>query len=485
MTRVAELERGRLSGFAGWVAVLLFLACGCVGFERQALALPSFARQTGMSCEACHTVFPELTHFGRMFKANGYTLSSVPQVKGGVTPEHDESLSLNRLPPLSVMLQVSDTTLEKAVPQADDHLARDQNNTIGFPQQLSLFYAGRIAPHIGVFSQLTYDNQGATIAIDNTDLRFADLAVLPGDRSLIYGLSVNNNPTVQDLWNTTPAWGVPYAATNAGVTPLAVTAIDQNFAQDVAGATVYLMWNESLYLEAGAYRSAKQGYTNQLTGAAGPLDGTATNVIDGVAPYWRAAYEQQWQRHSLEVGVYGATFKLFPGGDTPAAPVALQGPTNRFADVAEDLQYQYLGDQNIVSVAGTRIHETQTLNASFANGTSANPSDELTTSRLAATYYYRRKWGGTVMYFMTTGTTDNLLYPYPATGSPGVVGSATGSPNTSGVLTELNYVPWLNVKLSAQYTVYTKFNGAGSDYDGNGRNAHDNNTWYFLMWFAY
>lgn len=29
-----------------------------------AQAVPSFARQTGMACEACHTVFPELTHFG-------------------------------------------------------------------------------------------------------------------------------------------------------------------------------------------------------------------------------------------------------------------------------------------------------------------------------------------------------------------------------------------------------------------------------------
>ena len=37
-------------------------------------ALPSFARQTGMSCVACHTSFPELTPFGREFKLNGYTL---------------------------------------------------------------------------------------------------------------------------------------------------------------------------------------------------------------------------------------------------------------------------------------------------------------------------------------------------------------------------------------------------------------------------
>jgi len=40
-----------------------------------AQAIPSFARQTGMKCNECHTVFPELTPFGRLFKLGGYTFS--------------------------------------------------------------------------------------------------------------------------------------------------------------------------------------------------------------------------------------------------------------------------------------------------------------------------------------------------------------------------------------------------------------------------
>ena len=39
-----------------------------------AQAVPSFARQTGMSCAACHTVAPQLTAFGRYFKLHGYVL---------------------------------------------------------------------------------------------------------------------------------------------------------------------------------------------------------------------------------------------------------------------------------------------------------------------------------------------------------------------------------------------------------------------------
>jgi hypothetical protein len=437
-----------------------------------------------MSCEACHTVFPELTHFGRMFKANGYTLTSIPQVHGGAPPP-DENVSLNWIPPFSVMAQVSDTFLSKQVPDSSGGLpARAQNGTVGFPQQLSLFYAGRIAPHLGVFGQLTYTAQGATIAIDNTDFRFADSTVLWNDYSLIYGVSLNNNPTVQDLWNTVPAWGFPYANSNAAVTPLARTAIDGNFAQDVAGLTGYLFLDESLYAEAGVYRSAKQGTTNNITGGAGPLDGTSTNVIDGVAPYWRLAYEQQWGRHSIEVGAYGATFKLFPGGGTAAAPATLAGPVNRFADVAEDLQYQFLEESNIVTLTGTHIHESQTFGASFLLGNTANNNDTLETTRVTATYYFRRKLGGSFGYFSTTGNADAILYPANPM-SAGVVTSANGKPNTSGTIVELDYLPWLNVKLSVQYTNYLRFNGGNMNYDGLGRDASDNNTLYLLAWLAY
>jgi len=50
--------------------------------SQEALALPSFARQTGLGCGACHTEFPQLTPFGRRFKILGYTLGrSVPEDK--------------------------------------------------------------------------------------------------------------------------------------------------------------------------------------------------------------------------------------------------------------------------------------------------------------------------------------------------------------------------------------------------------------------
>lgn len=463
------------------LAVIMLLAAAALLVARPALAVPSFARQTGMACEACHTVYPELTHFGRVFKANGYILTNVKQVRD-VSGKKEELLELAQTVPLSIMAQISYSQMKTTVPDLATVGAPGvaQNGTAGFPQQLSLFYAGKIAPNFGAFFQLTYGNDSGTLGIDNTDLRFADTTLLQDKHPLTYGLSLNNNPTVQDLWNSTPAWGVPFEASNANVSPLAGTAIDGAFAQDVAGLTAYVFWNESLYAEAGGYRSAKQGSTNALTGGAGPLDGTASNVLSGLAPYWRVAYEHNWDRNSIEVGAYGAQFRLYPGAGAP-----LRGPLNKFNDVAEDFQYQFLGEEHLVTVAATRIHESMTLNASFAGGASANPTNTLTTTRAWVTYYYRRRIGGTLGYFSTTGTTDAGLYPPSPPDGPGVVTSANGSPDTRGWIAEVNYLPWLNVKVSAQYTGYSKFNGRGSNYDGLGRNASDNNTLYLLLWFAY
>src|SRR5215469_2308254 len=485
LSREARMSGRAVSRTAWRVSFVIFLAGTGLIAAPAALAVPSFARQTGMACEACHTVYPELTHFGRVFKANGYILTNVKQVRD-VTGKKEELLSLAQTVPLSIMAQVSYTQMKTSVPDLSAAGAPGvaQNGTAGFPQQLSLFYAGKIAPNFGAFFQLTYANDSGTIGIDNTDLRFADTTLLANNSPLTYGISLNNNPTVQDLWNSVPAWGFPFAASNANVSPLAGTAIDGAFAQDVAGITAYLFWNESLYAEFGGYRSAKQGQTNALTGGAGPLDGTASNVMSGVAPYWRVAYEYNWRAHSLEAGLYGAEFRLFPGG-TPDAPAPLSGPLNRFNDVAEDVQYQFVGDEHLFTLAATHIHESMTLDASFANGGAANPKNNLSTTRAWATYYHRRKIGGTVGYFSTTGSTDTALYPAAPAGGPGVVYSANGSPDTRGWIAEVNYLPWLNVKISAQYTAYSKFNGAGSNYDGLGRSASANDTLYLLLWFAY
>jgi hypothetical protein len=452
---------------ANFARVLCSLLPIAVLFGTQpAQAVPSFARQTGMACEACHTSWPELTHFGRVFKANGYALDNLKQVRD-VGVQREEILSLASLPPVSIMVEASYSQTAKAQPDSAGN-GTSQNGTVAFPQQASLFYAGKIAPHVGAFIQLTYANDSGSFAIDNTDLRFADLKVLPGDQTLIYGLSLNNNPTVQDLYNSTPAFGFPYAASGSAPGVPYGTQIDGARAQDVAGLTAYAFWNESLYAELGLYRSAKQG-------TAGPLDSTsAGGVLASSAPYWRLAYEHNWGRNSLEAGIYGASFKIYPDLGIPGSPGFqhhLGGPSDRYQDVAEDLQYQYIAEHHLVSVTATRIHETQTLAASVAHELAGSVNNDLTTTRAFATYYYKHRVGATAGFFRTTGTTDEVLTP--------------NGPDTQGWIAEVNYMPWLNTKISLQYTAFSRFAGLSRNYDGAGRNASDNNTLYALIWVAF
>src|SRR6202021_1696029 len=94
--------------------LVIVMLCGLTAPSR---AVPSFARQTGMACAACHTVFPELTPFGREFKLNGYVLDNIKQVTG-TTTDNRQTLALNSIPPISVMVQVSYTHTGKALPDS-------------------------------------------------------------------------------------------------------------------------------------------------------------------------------------------------------------------------------------------------------------------------------------------------------------------------------------------------------------------------------
>ena len=110
-----------------------------------------------------------------------------------------------------------------------------------------------------------------------------------------------------------------------------------------------------------------------------------------------------------------------------------------------------------------------------------NATDNLQTFKVKGTYYYQRKYGATLAYFNTTGSVDTGLFAPTA-----VTGSANGSPNSTGYIMELNYVPVPNVRLMLQYTGYTKFNGGNTGYDGlTARSARDNNLLFANVWVAF
>ena len=71
-------------------------------------------------------------------------------------------------------------------------------------------------------------------------------------------------------------------------------------------------------------------------------------------------------------------------------------------------------------------------------------------------------------------------------GAAATTGSATGSPNSQWETVEVDYLPWLNTKLSLQYIMYNRVNGGTTSYDGvTTRNAADNNTVWAGLWTAF
>lgn len=421
-------------------------------------AVPSFARQTGLACNACHTVPPQLNAFGRYFKLHGYVLGP-NKLTGG-----SKELSISQLPPLSAMVIASETITRAAEPNS-------QNGSIQFPQQLSVFYAGAISQHMGAFAQFTYEQPADHFSMDNTDIRYARDANW-GNDPLVWGLTLNNNPTVQDVWNSTPAWGFPFISSAVAPTPNASPLIAGPLAQNVAGLGAYAWLNNTWYGEMTVYRSSQ-------TGVAQPYNSSSTAVIAGMAPYWRFAWEHPWVtgagESDLEVGTLGLNTHLYPGGGH-----SLSGPTDDYLDVGADAQYQFVTADNSLTLHAIYIHERQDLNASTLYGLASNADNYLNSWNINASYYWNETYGPTLGYFSIKGGADTLLYtPAP------VSGSVTGSPDSRGWILQWTWVPILNVQATAQYVIYSEFNGASGNYDGAGRNASGNNTLYLALWFLW
>ncbi len=431
---------------------LLVLSSISLLLGTNAEAMPSFARQTGQACSTCHTQSfgPNLTPFGREFKLSGYTMG------GG-------SGNNAKLPPISAMIMGSFTNTKKdqavqsaSNPEAPILSGFNKNNNFTF-DEASLFYAGRVYGKVGAFVQGTYNGYEDKLEMDNTDIRFADQLDL-GDTPITYGVSLNNNPTVQDLWNTTPVWGFPY--TGSGVQPGVGSSplIDGGLGSQVGGATAYTMINNLLYLEAGAYGSFSSSF--QRAFGIGAPDRVS---LDGPAPYWRAALQHDWKGHYFSLGHYGMSADVFPERNKANG-------ADHYTDVAVDATYQYMANPKHIFEAKTAyIYEDQKLLASRSSFTDRT---YLTTYKLNLAYTFDQTYGITFAYNKINGSHD----------------LDQNRPNSQYYTAELVYVPfgkstsylnpWLNLRTSLQYIGYSQANGTNDL-------ASQNNTFMINGWLAF
>jgi hypothetical protein len=437
----ASRAGSRWSVFAFALAVV-----GTLAGTEPARAIPSFARQMNMPCNGCHVQFPVLNSFGRQFKLSGYTMTSQPTI----SEEDAQKRKLLDLPLaslISVMFQTDLTNTTKGEPNR-------KNTNVELPDQVSLFLAGRVTPRIGSFVQLTYAGEDDKFGFDNTDIRFADTAEILS-MPVVWGVSLNNNPTVTDPWNSTPAWGYPFASSPSAPTPAASPLIEGGLAQEVAGLTAYGLFDDLVYAEAGAYRTAPLGVERPQV-----REGT----INGVAPYWRVAIQHDWGDTYLMLGHFGLFARQDPDGG---------GARNTFTDLGFDLELQQPIGSDVAQILARWVYER----SHWGPGNSEHSHTHLNEFRLAATYFRGQHFAFTLSPFVTFGNEDDVLFaPEP------VSGSANGSPNSNGLVAQVSYNPWLNTRLTLQYTAYFAFNGRRDDYDGSDRDASDNNTLFLQAW---
>ncbi|WP_097459580.1 hypothetical protein [Mangrovitalea sediminis] len=403
-------------------------------------AIPAFARQTDLPCTACHNGnFPALNSFGRQFKLSGYVLSAINKVTQTSSATSSSQLSLVGIPPMSAMVQVSSTHNSKSQPN-------QQNNDVQFPDQLSLFFGGSVTPDIGLFVQLTHSQGDAGFTMDNADVRMAQSTTLGEDHSLTYGVDLNNNPTVEDLWNSTPVWSFPWASSSVAPSATAAPFIE-SLGQNVAGLGTYGMLDNTYYADVALYRSA---FVNGTVGS--------TNTIDNAAPYWRLAWQHNFDNSYLMIGTYGIYAKVYPQAQATSSGNGIGGPTSRYFDRAVDFQYEmpFAGPNNSLIVHGNYTDEART-DLDGSGNYSQGQDGRWKTGRIDTEFNIDSRWRPAIAWFNTTTGNDNL--------------------NNSGFIGEISVFPWENLDLSIQYRDYTKF-------DGTTTKASDNNSLYLLAWLV-
>ena len=485
------------------------VVCGLLtfGLASPARALPSFARQTGQPCGTCHTDFPALTPYGRRFKLLGYTAGGgefrttpfssqagkdareeLDKLRGYVKaldPAAASDGDKEYVPPISMMAIVGYTHTQAPLPPPTDPYKPNDNVVLS---PVSAFWGGAITDNVGAFAQVTYnappaggfsDPFGHTWTWDNTDVRYAGTASI-GSLDLIYGITANNNPTVQDVWNSTPAWGFPYAASTLANVPGTATMIEGAFAAHVGGVGAYTFINDLLYLELTGYKTL--GFNAQNSLGTDPFD--APGQFGGVAPYWRVALEPHWGRNSFMLGTFGMYLDVHPWLD-PTFATGTTGvfpQSDKYTDIGFDTQYQYQGDNYWLTLRGNYIREFQRLDASFLNGASSNPTDLVNSMHLQASFAYGadNRIVLTGQYFNVWGTADAGVYGLDVNGN-------ALTPNSNGWMAEIAYIPfgaskaagwpWLNARIGLQYIYYNKFNGTTIA-------AQDNNALFLHLWVA-
>ena len=203
--------------------------------------------------------------------------------------------------------------------KSDDPNADFQKNGSLIIRTASLFLAGKITDNRGPSRRsrtTTYATQSDNgkfhghTNVDNVDIRFAD-RFIDTNRDVIVGVSVNNNPSVSDPWNTAPAW-MQYVPVPS---PTSSQFIDGNAPYPGYGSRRQRGGHHGLLAPGIKRFMQRSAATGRLTVSfrfmSGGLQNADVTELNGVNPYWRLAFNHEWGAHSLMVGTSGMVANVY------------------------------------------------------------------------------------------------------------------------------------------------------------------------------
>ena len=409
MLKQLLIKTCRMDQVAAWliVSILSFASVN-------AQAVPAFARQTGQNCVACHAggQFPELTPYGRMFKLTGYTIGerTLPLSVMGV-------LTANKVKVNDPAQGTTRTDRRSSTPPACSSPERFPT-TSADSRRSPITTTTSQDPDTGAWA----GHSGS----DNLDIRYAD-HLIDANRDLVYGFTLHNNPGVQDVFNSAPAWGygVVPGSTGAGdgLTPM----LDGGLAQQVAGIGAYAYWNKTVYAELTGYRTGDGVFSFMTQGNGGQIN------IKGTNPYVRLALTKEWGPHNVMVGLTHLNVHQYTD---QTDPLRTDRPLPRH-------RHRRPVPVSARSLHGHRDGHPHPRKHRLRYG--GMDPDTVNSLRAKTSFTYQAKYGATLSYFDLTNSSGTQQ-------------------SERGWTPEVFWTPVQYVRLGMQYTMFNKDEGVIDHY---------------------
>jgi hypothetical protein len=143
------MKNGTLMFCAAWCAVILVMTC----VPRPAECVPAFSRAQEVSCTVCHTVWPQLTEDGRLFKESGFDAGSLAEI--------DDDLGLSTPFPISgrINLRAVDKRTSRRRAVGDDVTDQDKRTKLRALHEVEAFLAGQAGRRWSYFAEVEAEDE--------------------------------------------------------------------------------------------------------------------------------------------------------------------------------------------------------------------------------------------------------------------------------------------------------------------------------------